>query len=316
MSRIDLDKIRIDGGTQMRAAIDQTVVDDYADRLGELPDSDVFFDGSNHWLADGFHRYHAHRKKGEASLACKVHNGTQREAILFAVGANKGHGLQRSVADKQKAVKTLLDDDEWSKKSATWIAETVGVGVHMVSKIKQSTMRAHSGHKSTNGKPETSVKTKDGRTIKTENIGRKSPKVDVFFDDEKTPEETAGKPSSNGKHKSAPVVKDELGEPIDDPKILAMFARRPEIHTLLHSLSQIKSTVLGAIEEKDGLFYRIDHSRFKADIENLRRQIRFTEPYALCAYCRGRNPNCKACKGQGWLSKEAHERFVAEDLKV
>ena len=45
--------IRLDGGTQPRAKIDQAVCDDYGERMkaGEkFPAIDVFFDGENYWL--------------------------------------------------------------------------------------------------------------------------------------------------------------------------------------------------------------------------------------------------------------------------
>ena len=55
--------IRLDGGTQPRAKIDQAVCDEYAERMkaGEkFPPIDVFFDGEDYWLADGFHRISAY----------------------------------------------------------------------------------------------------------------------------------------------------------------------------------------------------------------------------------------------------------------
>jgi len=55
--------IRLDGDTQPRAKIDQAVCDDYGERMkaGEkFPAIDVFFDGEDYWLADGFHRVRAY----------------------------------------------------------------------------------------------------------------------------------------------------------------------------------------------------------------------------------------------------------------
>ncbi|MBX7219625.1 MAG: hypothetical protein K1Y36_06750, partial [Blastocatellia bacterium] len=53
-----IDQIRIDGGTQPRTEINLDVVADYAETLKQkvLPSVDVFFDGTDYWLADGFHR--------------------------------------------------------------------------------------------------------------------------------------------------------------------------------------------------------------------------------------------------------------------
>lgn len=115
---LNLDAIQIDGGTQCRAALSDETVAEYAEEVragGTLPPVTVFFDGSTHWLADGFHRFHAHRSAGETTITADVRTGTQRDAILFAAGANATHGLRRTNADKRKAVEVLLADPEWSQ---------------------------------------------------------------------------------------------------------------------------------------------------------------------------------------------------------
>ena len=56
---LDIAKIRIDGDTQPRLAIDQVVVAEYADLLEsgtEFPPVQVVSDGAVHWLVDGFDR--------------------------------------------------------------------------------------------------------------------------------------------------------------------------------------------------------------------------------------------------------------------
>lgn len=115
---LKLSQLRIDGGTQPRVAINEEVVSDYADRLREgvvLPPITAFFDGVVYWLADGFHRYHAHRRAGRETIAVDVHDGGLREAILYAVGANTEHGLRRTNEDKRKAVQMLLTHEIASK---------------------------------------------------------------------------------------------------------------------------------------------------------------------------------------------------------
>lgn len=132
--------IRIDGGTQPRQSINEQVVSEYAEALqaGEkLPPVVVFHDGTDHWLADGFHRYHAHRKAKRKDIAADVRNGTRRDAVLFSVGANAAHGLRRTNEDKRRAVQTLLEDAEWSKWSDRQIAEACGVSVPFVGAIRR-----------------------------------------------------------------------------------------------------------------------------------------------------------------------------------
>ena len=72
-------------------------------------------DGLVYWLADGFHRYHAHRRAGLKQIQVDVREGMLREAILYSVGANAAHGLRRGNEDNRKAIMTLLRDEEWVK---------------------------------------------------------------------------------------------------------------------------------------------------------------------------------------------------------
>jgi hypothetical protein len=121
--------IRVDGGTQSRVSINENVVSDYAQEMqngAEFPAAICFYDGSNNWLADGFHRYYG-AVKAKKRLLVEQRSGTKRDAILFSVGANATHGLRRTNADKKVAVMTLLADNEWRQKSNRWVADACAV---------------------------------------------------------------------------------------------------------------------------------------------------------------------------------------------
>ncbi len=137
MSRsIEIAKLRLDGGTQPRAELNRETVDEYADAMKagqEFPAVVVFHDGSAYWLADGFHRVNAGKLAGRAMIDADVRQGTRRDAVLFACGANHGHGLRRTNADKRRAVETLLRDDEWAKWSDREIARRCAVNDKTVS---------------------------------------------------------------------------------------------------------------------------------------------------------------------------------------
>jgi len=140
MSLMDLNRISIDGGTQTRVALNEPAVAEYADALREgvkLPPVVVFFDGSAHWLADGFHRFHAHKAARKASINVDIKAGTRRDAVLYSVGANSTHGLRRTNEDKRRAVKTMLDDAEWSTWSDHEIARQCGVSQPFVSGMRK-----------------------------------------------------------------------------------------------------------------------------------------------------------------------------------
>lgn len=137
MKKLNLNAIRIDGGTQARVSLNETTVAEYADCLNDLPPVVVFFDGADNWLADGFHRLHAYRKAGKASLPADIRTGTQRDAILFSLGANRAHGLRVTNADKRKAVGAMLADSEWSTWSDRKIADACGVSQPFVSGMRK-----------------------------------------------------------------------------------------------------------------------------------------------------------------------------------
>jgi hypothetical protein len=80
----------------------------------EFPPLVVFHDGTDYWLADGFHRLGAYDIVAKAlelpsiEIECDVREGTLRDAILYACGANDSHGIQRTNDDKRNAVDTVL----------------------------------------------------------------------------------------------------------------------------------------------------------------------------------------------------------------
>lgn len=169
---LDPELIRTDGGTQARAALDPATVDDYAEKMraGEVfPEVITFFDGTDYWLADGFHRHAATVKAELAEIAADVRQGTRRDAVLYAVGANARHGLRRTDADKRRAVETLLRDEEWAGWSNREIARRCGVTHTFVGTVREEL----SGHRS-----QMEVKARRGDTeytVNTTNLaGKKS----------------------------------------------------------------------------------------------------------------------------------------------
>lgn len=139
---LHLDVIRRDGGTQPRAALDPATVETYAEaaRAGaEFPPVIVFHDGTDHWLADGFHRVAAHEAAEFEEIAAEIRPGTRRDAVLFACGANATHGLRRTSEDKRRAVLLLLCDAEWGQWSDREIARRANVGHPLVAELRRLT---------------------------------------------------------------------------------------------------------------------------------------------------------------------------------
>lgn len=140
MKTVALKKIRFDGDTQMRAGLNGDTVAEYRDAMkagDTFPPIVVFFDGSDYWIGDGYHRWHAAGEAGLDALPCDIRQGSRRDAILFACSANSVHGLRRTNEDKRKAVATLLKDAEWVTWSDQEISRSCGVSQPFVGKLRE-----------------------------------------------------------------------------------------------------------------------------------------------------------------------------------
>ncbi len=127
---IAVDFIRTDGGTQPRVTLDWKVIRDYQylyEDGVQLPPITVYFDGSDYWLADGFHRINAARSAGEENILADIRRGTLTDALWYSFSANKAHGLRRSNEDKQRAVTAALRHSACSGLSDREIGRHVGV---------------------------------------------------------------------------------------------------------------------------------------------------------------------------------------------
>ena len=139
--KVSIDSIRIDGGTQTRELINETAVAQYTEDLLNgcmFPPIEIFDDGVHKWLVDGFHRLFAHKRADFPEIEVNVHQGTLRDAQLYALGVNDKHGLQRTNADKRKAVMIALNDLEWQDYSDTQIAKICNVSATFVAKCRKS----------------------------------------------------------------------------------------------------------------------------------------------------------------------------------
>jgi hypothetical protein len=186
MKKIEISAIRIDGGTQARLKLDQDVVKEYAECMKDgdkFPPVTVFYDGSEYWLANGFHRYFATKSNGELEIECEVKQGTLDDAVLYAFSADGRQGLSRSAEDNRNIIIRMIQHPVWGKWSNAEIAKHVGVSKMTVGRVKASL------EKDKPAPTKKKYKDKHGNesTIETKNIGKtKEKKV--------TKEETATEP--------------------------------------------------------------------------------------------------------------------------
>ena len=246
MKKIKLSDIRIDGGTQARVALNQEVVNEYAEHMregAEFPAITVFFDGSAYWLADGFHRFFAAKSNALDEILADVKTGTLDEATLFAFGANGKRGLSMSAEDFRKIIYAMFRHPVWSKWSNAEIARHVGVSKMTVGRVKATLDTKEEPKKK-------KYKDKDGveRQMDTSNIGKKKSEPKTT-----KPDMTTADPMAE--------MRDQISELIDTVNALS------DENTLLRDKIALGQWDASEIEKIDA----------EETITNLREQIRVLE---------------------------------------
>lgn len=144
MKSLAIANIEATSATQVRTKIHKDIVDAYQHDLENgaiMPPVIVFAENESerYILADGFHRLLAHVEAELDDILVDVHEGGMHEALEYALGANRAHGLRRTNADKINAVTMALKDPEFSQRTQQEIADLCGVSRETVNR---TSMRA------------------------------------------------------------------------------------------------------------------------------------------------------------------------------
>jgi regulator of replication initiation timing len=168
--KLKISEIKFDPDMQSRVDVSEEVVNDYTEALREgakFPSIKVLYDGTSYFVYDGWQRCSSHKKAGLTEIEAEVIEGTRRDAILYAVGANFDHGLRRTNADKRKAVMTLLDDVEWCGWNDVTIAKHCHVSSMTVGRIRKETNNEVSEVKVMRGDKEFTMKKPEPKAVAT-----------------------------------------------------------------------------------------------------------------------------------------------------
>lgn len=338
--------IRVDDGLQTREAINQETVASYAEQMyagAEFPPLVVYFDTTDYWLSEGFHRIAAALKIGLGEISCEIRLGGRREAFRNALGSNAKHGLMRTNADKRKAVTMALADPEFGGFSDNLLAELCAVNQTTVSKIRDELARA-----SVNGKPDVE---KVQNTENSETLTQPEPQKRVGRDGKKytvKPRASSGKATAdaprsgaecvinrNGKHKpddtkpaepAAEVLRDGLGVPVPEGLIPVFKHSLVQFDAILSHLRACKPLIgdLAEIPGGEGLQTVLhlkragktadgeDRSRWYSEpLRQVELHVIHHRPYSCtCPYCHHKrqagekvDPKCPACRGLSWVTE-------------
>jgi len=298
---IPLRLIKDDGGTQMRAEINNDIVAEYRDKWlagVEFDLVDVFYDGSVYWLADGFHRFYGAREANLENIRCRVHHCTLRDAILFATGANSDHGLRRTNDDKRIAVQKLLGDEEWVKWSDNKIAEQAAVSVQFVANVRRELSTVDSSPAA-----RTANEPRVGRDGKKRKARRRPMKDPATGDTSKQ-----GEPGEQSEHIQPDIILDKDGNPLPDRPALR---RAFESRELFFSAHRAYEALFGNVHKIAGMIP--DGEIFKGKLVKFMKPIfealQQHEPAYVCDACNG--GGCQQCQKRGYITTAAFPRRVA-----
>jgi transposase-like protein len=127
---VKIDRIRQDGGTQQRARLNQAVVAQYADAMsdgGVFPPVEVWDDGTEYWLSDGFHRLAAASLCRRDTIQAIINRGTVSEAVWHSFGTNTRHGLRRTCQETRNIVTRALKHSNAMHLSNNRLAAHLGI---------------------------------------------------------------------------------------------------------------------------------------------------------------------------------------------
>ena len=251
MATLKLEQIRIDGGTQYRDQIDQSVVQEYAELMREgviFTPIKAMFDGSHYWLVDGFHRYFSYQAANIDVILCDVQNGTQQLAQFRAMAVNKDHGLKRNNATKTKVVQAALEHPMSKEMSDSEIANHCGVSTSFVGSVRRPAVKVQQAENIANhfkkkfAVADDGFDTKDDRSLTTPNS---STKVEEKFVDGAAPDNS----ELNAMELAHQADVEAMQRLVDSDEPLK--EAHEEIKKLNHMNAQLQVRVNGLMNEKN-----------------------------------------------------------------
>lgn len=308
--KLRLSQITVDAGTDTRHEINDTIVDEYGEAAkagAKFPPMVAFFDSKEdkYFLADGFHRYFGYERYGIKEFEVDVRNGTDKDALKFALGCNNEHGYRRTNKDKLHCVKMAVK--EFNSLSDRAVADLCNVSHTMVAEVRKEM------------EPEETESSVPERPAKRE--GRDGKMRDVV----KKKETKAKEPEEEETEK----LLDATGLRVPAEIIPYWKQSTEQASELLNAVVGIRSRLEQAHKGKgkEPMFAEVDVIDDEAKLDLVYADLKRLKPFAVCFDCQGVNTSshdkktgmivfCKGCGGRGFTSQFWFENNVLEEKKA
>lgn len=324
---IPIDRIRIDGQTQVRAKLNEAALDRYTEAYREYGDKaldpvyciiEATVLETNCWLVDGFTRRQAAINAGLDKLWVKCKPGTLRDARFEASQVNTRHGVPLNDTDWGRAVVMFLESFPGPKvPDNRMIGKALGISHTTVSKYR----RIMGVSKPTDVSTQSDLEESDAAAPLTLN----ETQVPAPDSEEKKGQDglhNKGSDRIKSKNKTPDAILNEgrvfdsLGDAVPH-RLKAVFSDIPEIMSLLNEIKNervrfkkwVKSCVQN-VREKQAYYpwipaQQIDLLSQVAAVDvwdRVEEIILAGLPYAVCPACRGKGGDCKVCAWDGFGS--------------
>jgi len=312
-------------GMQVRAHMCEETVKEYAEAMAagaKFPPVIVFHDGTNYWLADGFHRLEAWKRNGVGSVKAEIKEGSRIDALKFAFGANNSHGMRRTNEDKKQSVMLAYENrialGLGEVPSANSIAEMVGTSYQFVNNqlITVICWRDATARTGADGRTR-SLPIPPNRQPIPVPLGARFPMPPPRndFGGGSAPSDRDGDEDQGfgGEDLSPDVtipahLTDMLGNPVP-PNVAELWMRRTELTELVKLLQKGRLAVAKAQDAGDPLWGNFNFSSVMMHLDNALANVKGAVPHCLCVYCQG--IGCNSCR-TGIMPLAQYERLPRE----
>ncbi len=135
--------------------------------------------------------------------------------------------------------------------------------------------------------------------------------------DENAPKQAQNRPALTGNAVAGEVDGVSSTESDEPPSLdpLPSLEFRARFDALMQTTSNLKRDVRKIAGEAGGELLKTEVNVLERALDEVRATIKFTRPFIACIYCDGRNDNCQACKGLGWLNHAKYDQ-APETMKA